>query len=282
MLDPRPVLAEVGTQQLWPRHMRDSALPDFSRCKNNPLLADDYEFHSTVQKLRMVRPSIGSSVKTHGCFHTPQDALKLQTVNVLLGPSGVGKTTMLRAVAEGQWAVYTELPDWRSGSTKLLSDSSSEFKQRLSQSAISREAAQSLVCALLLAKLLVLLMLHTAGRVTEPAHWMQAQLSGYDQMILRTSVFPPTSSGIVISHATAGAGLFMSLAECEQRRLLAWLGPVLLALQETVTVGKPMICMVDEAQQVFQGYPEWPFALDNNTGIRPPPALQSIYSSPCS
>ena len=139
-------------------------------------------------------------MKTDGCFYTLQDALKLQTVNVLLGPSGVGKTTMLRAVAEGQWAVYTELPDWRSGSTKLLADSSSEFKQRLSQSAISREAAHTLVCALLLAKLLVLLMLHTAGRVTEPAQWMQAQLNGYDQMILRTSVFPPLI--VVISHAT--------------------------------------------------------------------------------
>ena len=130
-------------------------------------------------------------MKTDGCFYTLQDALKLQTVNVLLGPSGVGKTTMLRAVAEGQWAVYTELPDWRSGSTKLLADSSSEFKQRLSRPNTSREAAQSLVCALLLAKLLVLLMLHTAGRVTEPAQWMQAQLNGYDQMILRTSARQP-------------------------------------------------------------------------------------------
>ena len=37
-----------------------------------------------------------------------------------------------------------------------------------------------------------------------------------------------------------------------------------------------MICMVDEAQQVFQGYPEWPFALDNNTGNTSPFCTQSI------
>lgn len=142
----------------------------------------------------------------------------MQAVNVFYGPSGVGKTTMLRAVAEGQWALYTELPEQSTNSTKLRARSSSAFLQRLLQrkgapseegslEPPSQEDATEIIYALMLAKLLVLLVLHTAKRVTEPADWMQAQLNGYDMMIFGISILPALAVCCFSSHASRSVQL---------------------------------------------------------------------------
>ena len=115
---------------------------------------------------------------------------------------------------------------------------------------------QDVIDALLLAKLLVLLVLHTAKRVTQPVHWIQAQLNGYDQMVKRTS-------SCCFFLLIAWADLFLSLlgddCKCHIRK---WFPAVQSAVEQNVTGGAPLICMIDEAQQVFDGCPEWPLGLD--------------------
>lgn len=103
-------------------------------------------------------------------------------ITVLYGPSGVGKTALLRAVAEQIWSIHIELPgpDWH---TKDGGSKSAAVFFRLLQETTTLTDANHVVASMFLAKCLTLLLLHATERVKSPHDWLNAQLNGYDSFI---------------------------------------------------------------------------------------------------
>ena len=93
-----------------------------------------------------------------------QHAFDQNCISVFFGPSGVGKTAFLHALAEGHWSIHCELPGVTDRNCK---DGRPGLVNALIQSMILRttiEDVQYDIQRYFLAKMLGLLQLHSAGR----------------------------------------------------------------------------------------------------------------------
>lgn len=100
-------------------------------------------------------------------------------VFVFVGPSGVGKTTLLRALAEDCWSFYLEMP----GPDHRVKLGSRSCCTLFEHNVLCLTEAKHCVSCYLLAKHLVLLFLFADGVVKTAADWLRAQLNGYDTLI---------------------------------------------------------------------------------------------------
>ena len=95
-------------------------------------------------------------------------------VTVMYGPSGVGKTAMLRALGESVYSIWCELPTMQ-GARVGPAGSAQQLRLLCIEMPELGRAEQS-VSLYLFSKMIVLAQLFATGHVSSPKEWLHAQL----------------------------------------------------------------------------------------------------------